>query len=175
MWLQMYNNYTTNVRQSKAMSYNVIQNLAEAWIQLIRRLEPLDWFCTFTFREPVHPEQANRCLGRFVKMLNEIKFGKRYREKSLGVCLINALEWQKRDVLHFHSLIGGGLSELDRFAWMEIWNRDNGFARIYPYDVSGAPGYVSKYVLKGGEIDISLPPWRELEVRGLDYPSLGLV
>ena len=70
--------------------------------------------------------------------------------------------------------MGGGLWDLDRFAWMELWNRDNGFARIYPYDPAGAPGYVSKYVVKGGEIDISLPPWKELEVKGLGYPSLRL-
>jgi hypothetical protein len=60
---------------------------------------------------------------------------------------------------------------------MALWNRDNGFARIYPYDPAGAPGYISKYVVKGGEIDISLPPWKELEIKGL-VPSqleLGLV
>ncbi len=173
------NNFTTVQHKIESTlvtrcGYTEPVNLSEAWIQFIRRLEPLDWFCTFTFRDPVHPEQANRRLQRFVRTLNEIRFSKRYREKGLGIYLINAIEWQRRDVLHFHSLMGGGLQDLDRFAWMELWNRDNGFARIYPYDPAGAPGYVSKYVVKGGEIDISLPPWKELEVRGLGYPSLGL-
>ncbi len=58
---------------------------------------------------------------------------------------------------------------------MELWNRDNGFARIYPYDPAGALGNVSKYVVKGGEIDITLPPWKELEIKGLGNPSLWLV
>jgi hypothetical protein len=148
-------------------------NLSEAWIQFIRRLEPLDWFCTFTFRDPVHPEQANRRYQRFIRTLNEYRFGKRFREKGEGVVSINATEWQKREVLHFHSLIGGGLEDLDRRHWMELWNRDNGFARIYPYNPVGAPGYVSKYVVKGGEIDIILSPQKELEVRGLVPLSLS--
>jgi hypothetical protein len=159
-------NCTTNLAQSVLTAVN--GSLREAWIQLIRRIEPLDWFATFTFREPVHPEQANRRLHKFVRTLNEIRFGKRYREKGLGICLISAIEWQKRGVLHFHSLMGGGLRDLDKFHWMELWNRDNGFARIYPYDPDGAPGYVSKYVVKGGEIDIFLPPWKERQVRQLE-------
>lgn len=169
----LFNNSTTNSTQSVLTYVNT--SICEAWIQLIRRIEPLDWFGTFTFRDPVHPEQANRRLSRFVRTLNETRFGKRYREKGLGICLVNAIEWQKREVLHFHSLMGGGLQDLDRFYWMELWNRDNGFARIYPYDPVGAPGYVSKYVVKGGEIDISLPPWKELEVKGLVPPNLELV
>jgi hypothetical protein len=173
--LAMNNSTSLNLcPQYHVITYGDMTTLRDAWIQFIRKLEPLDWFATFTFREPVHPEQANRRLHRFIRTLNEIRFGKRYREKGLGVCLINALEWQKREVLHFHSLIGGGLRDLDRFHWMELWNRDNGFARIYPYDPAGAPGYVSKYVVKGGEIDISLPPWKELEIKGLAPSQLGL-
>lgn len=153
--------------------YNQSISLKDAWIQLIRRLEPFDWFCTFTFREPVHPEQANRHLHRFIRELNQVRFGTRYRKHGLGVWYVNAMEWQKREVLHFHSLIGGGLQSFDRFHWMELWNRDNGFARIYPYASTGAPGYVSKYVIKGGEIDISLPPMRESQA-GLDQLVLPL-
>jgi len=36
----------------------------------------------------------------------------------------------------------------------------NGYARIWPYDrEQGARVYVSKYVLKGGEIDVNIPPY----------------
>lgn len=94
-----------------------------------------------------------------------MRFGTHYRKHGEGVWFVNAMEWQKREVLHFHSLIGGGISHLDRFSWMELWNRDNGFARIYPYAPTGAPGYVSKYVVKGGEIDIYLPPLKEQQAR----------
>lgn len=162
MWrkLTTFTNFTTLSNQC----HDTI-TLRDAWIQFIRKLEPLDWFATFTFREPVHPEQANRRYRRFIRTLNENRFGKRFQEKGLGVYHINALEWQKREVLHFHSLIGGGLQDLDRFYWMELWNRDNGFSRIYPYQPDGAPGYVSKYVVKGGEIDIYLPPWKTQQVQ----------
>jgi hypothetical protein len=160
--------------QCHVITRDDMTTLRDAWIQFIRKLEPLDWFATFTFREPVHPEQANRRYHRFIRTLNETTYGKRYREKGLGVYHINALEWQKRDVLHFHSLIGGGVSNLDQFYWMELWNRDNGFARIFPYQSSGAPGYVSKYVVKGGEIDIYLPPWKQAQVRQLGPIQLPL-
>lgn len=176
----MSNNNSTTV-QHKIVStpitccrYTEPASLFEAWIQFIRKLEPLDWFCTFTFKDPVHPEQANRRYHRFLRILNEYRFGKRFREKGLGVLSVNATEWQKREVLHFHSVIGGGLQDVDRFAWMELWNRDNGFARIFPYDPAGAPGYVSKYVVKGGEIDIYLPLTKELELKGLIPTQLEL-
>ena len=50
---------------------------------------------------------------------------------------------------------------------MKIWETDgnmgnkivNGFARIYEFDPSrGAVSYLSKYVLKDGEIDIYVSP-----------------
>ena len=50
---------------------------------------------------------------------------------------------------------------------MKAWEYDcyrskelvNGFARIFKYDAArGAVNYCSKYVLKGGEIDIYISP-----------------
>lgn len=166
-------NFTTNLTQSVLTDLDV--SLCEAWVYFIRKLEPLDWFATFTFREPVHPEQANRRYYRFIRTLNEMRFGKHYREKGQGVYHVNAMEWQKREVLHFHSLIGGGVAELDRFLWMELWNKDNGFARIFPYDSKGAAGYVSKYVVKGGEIDINLPIWKAEQLRSRGSSQLSLL
>ena len=71
---------------------------------------------------------------------------------------MRALEWQRRDVLHFHGLIGGGVSVERRLTYMDKWNEENGFARILPYDKKkGAIYYMVKYVLKGGEIDLYVP------------------
>jgi len=122
--------------------------------------EPFEWYLTLTFREVTHPEQADRRYLRFARNINEALFGKRFREKGQGVYHVRALEWQRRDVIHFHSLMGGGVWKLRRLSFMDLWDEENGFARIEAYDpMRGARGYLSKYVLKRGEIDIYLPEW----------------
>ena len=84
------------------------------------------------------------------------------------------MEYQKRDVIHFHCLIGDPhLYKLKRLDFMKAWEHDcyrskelvNGFARICKYDATrGAVNYCSKYVLKDGEIDVYVSPekWRLL-------------
>lgn len=134
------------------------QRLRESWVEWISQLEDWEWYCHFTFREPVHPEQANKRYLRFMRDLNRNLYGRRYGDKGGGVPWVRGLEWQQRDVIHFHGLIGGGVSVLRRLAYMDRWNEENGFARIQPYDKEkGAIYYMVKYILKGGEIDLYVP------------------
>jgi len=134
--------------------------LTRAWVSFISQFEPFELYSTFTFREEVHPEQADRCFNRFIRAINEELFGRRYREKGKGIYYVRALEMQRRGVLHFHALMGGGVRKLRRLALMDKWFLDNGIARIERYDKGkGAKGYLSKYVFKGGEIDIYIPPY----------------
>lgn len=134
-------------------------SLHEAWTGFVGRFEPFDWYLTLTFREEVHPEQADRRYSRFVRQVNESLFGRRFREKRQGIYHVRAIEYQRRGVLHFHSLMGGGVWKLRRLSYMDLWFAENGIARIEPYDPNlGAKGYLSKYVSKGGELDIFLPP-----------------
>jgi hypothetical protein len=133
--------------------------LQKAWVQFLNQY-PWVWFATLTFHHDVHPEQANRRFHRWIRKINESIHGRRYREKGLGIIYTKAIEYQKRGVLHFHALLGPNeLSQLNHFAYMELWYTEgNGFARIYPYSPDKAEWYVTKYVVKGGEIDIYLPP-----------------
>lgn len=134
------------------------QKLRAAWVGWISGLETWEWYCHFTFREAVHPEQSNRRYLRFMREINRSLFGRRYGDKGLGVPWVRGLEWQKRDVIHFHALFGGGVGVLRRLTYMDRWNHENGFARILPYDnKKGAIYYMVKYVLKGGEIDLYIP------------------
>jgi hypothetical protein len=56
------------------------------------------------------------------------------------------------------SLLDWGVSVERRLTYMDKWNKDNGFARILPYDKEkGAIYYMVKYVVKGGEIDPYIP------------------
>ena len=118
------------------------------------------WYITLTFRDVIHPEQASKYYHRWVRKENERIHGKRYRRYHKGITWVRGLEYQRRDVIHFHALFAG-LSESweqeeYRFRAMKDWERTAdkcGFARIYPYK-KGACEYISKYISKGGELDI---------------------
>jgi len=149
-------------------------DLKDAWINFIKRYEPFTWYVTLTFKEPRHPEAADKAFFRWIRYINESLYGRRYREKKKGVTYIKCMEYQKRDCIHFHCLIGDpNLYKLKRFDFIEAWKSDchrskelvNGYATIFKYDATrGAVNYCSKYVLKGGEIDIYISPgqWRLL-------------
>jgi len=139
--------------------------LQEGWIEFIEGFEPYHWYVTLTFKNPVTNTRANKQFHRYIRRINETLFGKRYRDKGLGVPYVNARERQGRGVPHFHTLIGGDVYKLKRLSYMDLWHKGegrkfngNGYARILPYDKEqGAKIYVSKYVVKGGEIDVNIP------------------
>lgn len=138
------------------------QQLHEGWIKLIEQFDsvlPLEWFGHLTFEDTVHPEQADRRFNRWWREVNKKAFGRKYRERGKGAYCFRASEYQKRGVLHYHFLAGGGVRELRRLTFMDIWAEKNGFARIFPYDHNqGAIRYATKYAVKGGEIEIFYSP-----------------
>lgn len=120
------------------------------------------WFCTFTFKSPTHPETADKAFKHFVNLINRDQFGKRWKKKQEGgMCWVRALEWQKRGVIHYHALISGLRKSSTQVARQAeyLWNEElgNGFARIdlIKGDPMKASAYCSKYVTKGGELDFS--------------------
>ncbi|MBA7680746.1 hypothetical protein ES703_89067 [subsurface metagenome] len=118
------------------------------------------WYITLTFKDIIHPEQADRCYRKFVRINNERIYGKRYIRYHKGITWARGLEYQRRGVIHFHALFSGLPSYWEngehRKRAMKDWERTAdkcGFARIYPYK-KGACAYISKYISKGGELDI---------------------
>lgn len=84
------------------------------------------------------------------------------------------VEYQKRGTLHLHALLGAkGLKELNRVDMAKLWETNgqrnkktgalvdwivNGRALIEPYDPArGAKHYLTKYIHKGGVVDIFVP------------------
>ncbi len=78
-------NYTSLKRYCPRVFSPAQKSLSESWAEFIEKFEPFSWYLTLTFREKIHPEQANRRYMRFVRRLNEAIYGKRYREKGKGV------------------------------------------------------------------------------------------
>jgi len=105
----------------------------------------------------VHPEAARKAFMCWVSRLNGAVFGGNWRRKGLGVRWVLALEYTKRQTIHFHALVvdvgDARRTEAWKF-WFERW----GCARIEPVRSSDAcRRYCSKYVVKGGELDLGGP------------------
>ncbi len=122
-----------------------------------------DWFCTFTFVAPIHPEAADKAFRHFGNVLNRHIYGKRWRSRPpFGTRWIRATEWQKREVIHFHALFSGIQDHSPYFAqkFEKVWleQMECGYARIdlLRGDQQAAKAYCTKYITKDGEIDFSI-------------------
>src|SRR5882724_4009699 len=132
------------------------QALRDAWIALLGRWQ-WEWFCTFTFRDLVHPEAADKRFRVLISQANRVLYGTMWYKRRQGLRWVRALEFQKRDVIHYHALLAG-VEDLRRLFWMDRWHELAGYARIEPIESAAAVSrYVSKYVVKGGEIDLGGP------------------
>jgi len=136
-------------------TYEFRQDLKLAWVEFLEKWT-WDWFCTFTFRDLIHPEKADKLFRVWICKINRTLYGSRWYKHGKGIQWVRALEMQRRGVLHYHALIGGvGVQDLRRLTFMDEWDELAGFARITPVEsANGVIGYVCKYVLKDGEIDL---------------------
>ena len=109
------------------------------------------WFGTYTFRDYVLPARANKMMYRHLARLRTSVNHKSGGRLKYAV----ATEWQKREVIHFHTILNAqGLGSLSRKSWEARWeNSGGGFAQLYDADKGAAP-YLAKYLNKqrGGEI-----------------------
>jgi hypothetical protein len=147
------------------------QKLQEGWVELISRYE-WDWYITHTFLVNVHPERADKLWNLWCSQISRKLYGPRWSRKVNrgivpGIHWVRASEYQQRGTLHYHALMKG-VEALHPFYWMEKWlNLDGiglhegktGISRIYPSKDFLKEGsiikYISKYVIKGGDIDLS--------------------
>jgi hypothetical protein len=152
--------------------------LPEAWKSLVDS-KPWDIYMTFTFVDYIHPVSARRLFDRFIRKLNARYYGTHFRRKHVGFSYVVATEMQKRGVVHFHALLRGDRTFIQRGAssysrqfqtdiaraqlissCSSIWATQVspnicGFSDVAWYDPKrAASGYISKYVSKGGELDL---------------------
>jgi len=149
--LVVYQNPSLNFQPFSKISNKIIR---EAWCEFLGRWE-WQWFCTLTFRDSIHPEAANKSFRYFISKLNRQLYGPRWFKKAHGgIPWIRALEYQRRDVIHFHALFAN-VENLRRLTCMDMWDEIGGFARIEAIkDKWLVRRYVTKYCSKGGEIDL---------------------
>jgi hypothetical protein len=135
------------------------RKLQQAWLQVIHAIDiihKIDWFATLTFREDRGLEYCEKARKVWLHEVNRRVYGVRYWRRGQGVVGVSAREKQMRGVWHYHLLLAG-TGNLRRLEAMDIWDKKlgYGYARIYEYiRDGGADVYVSKYVLRGGDVEI---------------------
>lgn len=170
----------SSTHQAAQANEGASTDLRGAWGEFLGRWS-WDLFGNHTFRQDAHPEAAFKLFRVFVSMLNRKLYGPRWHKHGKGIRWVCAMERQRRGVVHFHSLLASPeLVELLKSSWrpapvaghyeneiLELWNDLAGFARIEPIQSAAAvQGYVSKYVVKGGEIELGGPGMPEFKWTG---------
>lgn len=147
-------------RRARAAIARNDPRLGDAWVEMLAPYH-WDWFCTLTFRDRVHPEAADKRFRVLISKLNRRLFGPRWPQKIAHTAYwCRGLEFQRRGVIHFHALVGCRAKDLNHHAirnyWSDVWKDLAGLARIERIrNTNDALGYLTKYVSKGGEIDLS--------------------
>lgn len=120
-------------------SYNQVKSLRNTWVSLLNRYN-WDWFATLTFNGLPTTYTAHNRVNRWLRIIEkDIK-------KKVGYYRV--MEFTRLGVPHFHLLMGN-LDGVRRDKYWKIWFRENGRARILPYNSKlGASYYLTKYVIK---------------------------
>jgi hypothetical protein len=142
----------SEIWESKIMRKRLTQETGD-WIYTLR---PWSSFLTLTFKKDTAPDIANRLFRKLISVLNEEAFGHHYR-RIVGhsyFSFVQGIEYQQRDVIHFHVLVDRPIN----FQRVHLfWNAWGGFAWTDTViDRERVVRYVSKYVAKGGEVNVYL-------------------
>lgn len=140
---------------------------AEAYAELLQR-RAWHWFATLTFRPShegrsggIHPEKADKAFRVLISKINRHIYGTRwYKRDETQLCWARGQEFHKSGRIHFHAVLADPTKDLNdltrRMDWVDWWWREFGIARIErPTSQADVARYVSKYVVKDGEIDFS--------------------
>jgi hypothetical protein len=140
--------------------------IRQAWMDYLARLpsivgEPFEYVGHLTYRDhadiPRHHMAAivDRRFHHFTGEINRRVYGKRWMRTGSGVWGVIATE-KIPDFVHHHFIMGGaGLrANLRRLDIMDMWEELHGIARITDYRGEAAVRYLTKYVTKGGLVDV---------------------
>lgn len=146
-------------------------------------LVPLDtdWVSDISYNAVAQERFARSQYLIWIRRLNEAIYGRRFREQGLGVDNAYGMEFQKRGVIHLHAVLRGIPETVSMTEWAVKWYHQHpniGYATIKPYDPAlGAVGYLGKYIVKGGQVDLWLSKNTLARVRQIELKpqAQGLV
>jgi len=131
------------------------QELFLEWVSFVNNLSEWVVFVTLTYKDECpYPDKAWMNYYALIADLNRRMFGKNYTRK-VGHSYFSyavAMEYQKRDVPHFHFLAD---QYIDFNYIHTAWGMKHGFAYIEKIKNSrNVCHYLAKYLLKGGEVSV---------------------
>ena len=105
------------------------------------------WFFTLTFKDYISFNRAMSFHDRFLARVNQAYMSIPGAELLRS---ITSVEWQQREVIHYHLLIfGRQLRQLSRKRWERRWQiTSGGFCANYNAEIKAAP-YLAKHSIKG--------------------------
>ncbi|MGJ7901015.1 rolling circle replication-associated protein [Lysobacter sp. 1R34A] len=109
----------------------------------------------------MHPEAADKAFRYFVSCVNREVYGPKWNTRwHRGIQWARGSEFHKDGRLHFHALLSAPTADLNhlisRYAWHEWWYREFGRNQLeQPRSQHQVADYVSKYVVKDGQVDLS--------------------
>lgn len=135
------------------------------------------WSLTFAEQDRTHDvtrEEALQLWRRLVQRLNARLYGNHYT-RLVGHSYFSyalAYEYQKRGMLHMHVLVD---KRTDWELVNRLWRHWAGIVKVERVDdAEGACGYISKYVSKGGDVDMYIAKsCKEPAFKPLWYLGLG--
>ena len=142
--------------------------LREAWATWLSAA-PWDLFLTLTDGGYPHPETMLKRVRYFVAKSNDSLYGKGWKRKALGIEHLTGIERQDRGSCHTHSLMRlphHDVRDREQFSlarWQSFAQSLGGHAWLeIPKSTDAITAYVTKYVLKDGELVLSpnLNPWQ---------------
>jgi hypothetical protein len=122
-----------------------------------------EWYYTLTFNQDVHPEQANKLFIRWMRKQEITLYGRKHYKRNQFIRWVRTTEYQKRGTIHYHGLLNAS-DNFDQFQSMRDWeNLDGigikegttGMARIFKAKQPAAEIYITKYVTKEINVDLS--------------------
>lgn len=124
--------------------------------------EKWDAFLTLTDPGLSHPEAMYKRTRYFMNQVNKSLYGKNYWKRGQGIEHVIGLERQTRGSVHSHSLLrlpdhdSRDPSVFSLRHWQKVAQDLGGHAWLeVPKDSFDVVNYVTKYVIKGGEIYLS--------------------
>ena len=166
----------------------VPQTLRGAWCDWIAP-QPWDLFPTMTSEKQTHPEAM---LKRFSYCMNSITrhvYGRTRRPNDPAVQWLVGLERTKRGWPHLHGLVRFPLVDIrgpegrnvfDLGYWQKWMTDTGGFCWLeLPRSVEATANYVTKYVLKDGELvwsqncEFAAPPGQQLQLVAIGGTGAG--
>ena len=144
-----------------ATPISIAASAREAWGKWLSS-EPWDLFVTLTDPGFPHPETMLKRCRYFEAKVNDSLYGRGWQRKGQGIETVTGIERQRRGSVHTHAvwrLPDHDVRDRQHFSlryWQKFASDLGGFAWLQvPRDSADVVAYVSKYVVKDGELVLS--------------------